>query len=151
MINVSIGLNVGGLRWCSHHGENDGDGDVMFCRSHFTFCTVAITVSLLCRECRRDNGCHGDGDGSERCYFGCMRVKKQTMASKGKKPRVKWDSEVERKLIDIWADIIEEFDGKLITRKKKEAIATTQVLLPEALLSRCSQNRRGAQREQIMS
>ena len=47
------------------------------------------------------------------------------MASKGKKPRVKWDSEVERKLIDIWADIIEEFDSKLITRKKKEAIATT--------------------------
>ena len=26
------------------------------------------------------------------------------MASKGKKPRIKWDSEVERKLIDIWAD-----------------------------------------------
>ena len=26
------------------------------------------------------------------------------MASKGKKPRVKWDSKVERKLIDIWAD-----------------------------------------------
>ena len=49
------------------------------------------------------------------------------IASKGKKPRVKWDSEVERKLIDIWADIIEEFDGKLITRKKKEAIATTRL------------------------
>ena len=49
------------------------------------------------------------------------------MVSKGKKPRVKWDSEVERKLIDIWADIIEEFDGKLITRKKKEAIATTRL------------------------
>ena len=50
------------------------------------------------------------------------------MASKGKKPRVKWDSEVERKLIDIWADIIEEFDGKLITRKKEEAIATTRLV-----------------------
>ena len=37
----------------------------------------------------------------------------QTMASKGKKSRAKWDSEVKRKLIDIWADIIEEFDGKL--------------------------------------
>ena len=46
------------------------------------------------------------------------------MVSKGKKPRVKWDSEVERKLIDIWADIIEEFDSELIT-KKKEVIATT--------------------------
>ena len=29
---------------------------------------------------------------------------------------VKWDSEVERKLINIWAYIIEAFDGKLITR-----------------------------------
>ena len=47
------------------------------------------------------------------------------MASKGKTPRVKWDSEVERKLINIWADIIEELAGKLIRRKKKEAIATT--------------------------
>ena len=46
------------------------------------------------------------------------------MASKGKKPRVKWDSKVKRKLIGIWADIIEEFHGKLITRKKKETIAT---------------------------
>ena len=55
------------------------------------------------------------------------------MASKGKKPRAKWDSEVERKLIDIWADIIEKF----IMRKKKEAIATTHVLLQD-LLSRCS-------------
>ena len=38
---------------------------------------------------------------------------------------MKWDSNVERKLIDIWADILEEFESKLITRKKKEAIATT--------------------------
>ena len=35
------------------------------------------------------------------------------MASKGKKPRAMWDSE----LIDIWADIIKEFDGKLIMRE----------------------------------
>ena len=86
-------------------------------------------MSLPCRERRRGNGCHGDGDGdgSRRCYFSCVRAKKRVMASKGKKPRVKWDSEVERKLIDIWADIIEEFDGKLITRKKKEAIATTRL------------------------
>ena len=44
------------------------------------------------------------------------------MAEKGKKPRAKWDSEIERKLIDIWADIL-----KLITRKKKEAVATTRL------------------------
>ena len=49
------------------------------------------------------------------------------MAAKGKKSRVQWDSEVERKLINIWADILEEFDGKMIMRKKKEAIATTRL------------------------
>lgn len=30
------------------------------------FCTMTITVSLLCCECRRDNGCHGDGGGDGR-------------------------------------------------------------------------------------
>ena len=44
------------------------------------------------------------------------------MAEKGKKPRAKWDLEIERKLIDIWADIL-----KLITRKKKEAVASTRL------------------------
>ncbi len=49
------------------------------------------------------------------------------MASKGKKPRARWDSETERKLIDIWADILGEFSGKVMTRKKKEAIATSRL------------------------
>ena len=49
------------------------------------------------------------------------------MATKSKKTRARWDSEVERKLIDIWADILEELDGKMMTRKKKEAIATTRL------------------------
>ena len=80
-------------------------------------------MSILCCECLGD----GDVDGSRRCYFGCVRAKKRVMASKGKKPRVKWDSEFEKKLIDTWADIVEEFDSKLITRKKKEAIATTRL------------------------
>ena len=93
------------------------------------FRTVTVTVSLPCCKRRRDNGCHGDGDGdgSRRCDIGGVRTKKRTMAAKGKKPQAKWDSDVERKLIDIWADILEEFDGKLITRKKKEAIATTRL------------------------
>ena len=54
------------LRRCSHYGENDGDGDgtVTFRCSHYTFRNVAVTVSLPCR--RRDNGCHGDGDGHGR-------------------------------------------------------------------------------------
>ena len=98
---------------------------------------MAAIVSLSCREQRCDNSCHRDSDGSGRCYFGCVQAKKRTMASKVKKPRAKWDSEVERKLINIWAHLIEEFDGKLITRKKKEAIVITHVLHPD-LLSKCS-------------
>ena len=48
------------------------------------------------------------------------------MATKSKKPRAKWDSETEKRLIDVWADILEEFGGKMLKRKKKEAIATTR-------------------------
>ena len=46
------------------------------------------------------------------------------MATKSKKPRAKWDSEMEKRLIDVWADILEKFGGKMLKRKKKEAIAT---------------------------
>ena len=37
------------------------------------------------------------------------------------KGRMRWDPEAERKLIEIWADVLREMDGKMITRKKKEA------------------------------
>lgn len=40
---------------------------------------------------------------------------------------MKWTADVERKLIDIWADILEEMDGKMMTRKKKESIATVRL------------------------
>ena len=46
------------------------------------------------------------------------------MATKGKKPRGRWDSDTERKLIDIWADILGEFSGMMM---KKEAIVTTRL------------------------
>ena len=49
------------------------------------------------------------------------------MATGGRKPRAKWTADVERKLIDIWADILEELDGKMMTRKKKESIATIRL------------------------
>ena len=49
------------------------------------------------------------------------------MATKGKKTRARWDSEMERKLIDVRADILEDFDGKMMTRKEEEAIATRVV------------------------
>jgi len=48
------------------------------------------------------------------------------MATKGKKPSARWDSDTERKLIDVWADILGEFSGIMMMRKKKEAIATTR-------------------------
>ena len=44
-----------------------------------------------------------------------------------KKTRARWDSEVEQKFIYIWADIFEVLDGKMMTIKKKEAIATTRL------------------------
>jgi len=37
------------------------------------------------------------------------------MATGGRKTRVKWTADVERKLIDIWADILEERDRKMMT------------------------------------
>ena len=49
------------------------------------------------------------------------------MAAGRKKTKAKWDSDVEWKIIDIWADILEEFDGKMITRKIKETIVTTRL------------------------
>ena len=48
-----------------------------------------------------------------KCDFESARVKR-AMASKGRKPRARWDSETERNLIDIWADVLEEFSGKMI-------------------------------------
>ena len=49
------------------------------------------------------------------------------MATKGKKPRARWDTEAEKKLIDVWADVLGEFSGVMMTRKEKEAIATTRL------------------------
>ena len=49
------------------------------------------------------------------------------MATQGKKPRARWDSDTERKLIDVWADILGEFSGIMMMRKKKETIATTRL------------------------
>lgn len=41
--------------------------------------------------------------------------------------KTKWYMDTERKLIDIWANILEEFDGKMMTKKKKAAIATIRL------------------------
>ena len=49
------------------------------------------------------------------------------MAAEGKKPRAKWNADVERQLIDIWADILEEVGRKMMTRRIKESIATARL------------------------
>ena len=56
------------------------------------------------------------------------------MAAGAKSSKAKWDSEAERKIIDIWADILEEYNRIMLTRKK-EAIATSRlnVYMPEEL------------------
>ena len=58
----------------------------------------------------------------DRCDFSCVQVKEYMMAVKSKKTRAKWGSEGKRKLIDIWAEIREEFDGKLMTRTKRRQL-----------------------------
>ena len=89
------------------------------------FVNTNINVAFVWRESQRDNGFHGDSTVG--CDFGSAQAKKWAMATKSKKPRARWGAEAERKLIDIWADILGEFDGVMMTRKKKEAIATTRL------------------------
>ena len=80
------------LRRESHYDKNDGKSNVMFCRSHFTFRTVTVAASLTWRECHRGNCCHGDNNGDGQ-------------GAGAKRSKAKWDSEAERKIIAIWADI----------------------------------------------
>ena len=49
------------------------------------------------------------------------------MAAGAKRSKVNWDSEAETKIIDIWVDTLEEFNGKMLTWKNKEAIATVRL------------------------
>ena len=49
------------------------------------------------------------------------------MAMKGTKPRARWDSDTDRKLIDVWVNILGESSGIMMMRKKKEATATTRL------------------------
>jgi hypothetical protein len=48
------------------------------------------------------------------------------MAGAERKQKIKWDPEAERALIDIWADILAETSGKMLSRKNKEKLATKQ-------------------------
>lgn len=51
------------------------------------------------------------------------------MAVAHKKRKTRWDQDEERKLIEVWAEILVETNGKMVTRKKKEALATQQINL----------------------
>ena len=44
-----------------------------------------------------------------------------------KRTRTRWDPEAERRLIEIWADVLVETDGLMLTRKKKEMQATARL------------------------
>ena len=48
------------------------------------------------------------------------------MTAGAKRSKAKWDSEAERKIIDIWADSLEEYNDKMLTLKE-EAIATSRL------------------------
>ena len=48
------------------------------------------------------------------------------MAGSSKK-RAVWGSDEEKKLIEIWAELLQKTNGKMVTRKKKEALATAQL------------------------
>lgn len=48
------------------------------------------------------------------------------MPGSKKKTQICWE---ERKLIGIWADILQETNRRMLTRMKKEAVATEQVNL----------------------
>ena len=50
-----------------------------------------------------------------------------SLASSGQKKRAFWDPDEERKLIELWTELIQETNRKMMTRKKKEALATTRL------------------------
>lgn len=116
-------MEVLAIRWWSHYGRTDSDGTVMFC-SHHRHATHFVP------GCHRDRTAAVTIIATETAIEGVFSVvckgRGERMWTKSKKTCARWDSEVEGKLIDIWADILEELDGKM--RKKKEAIANTRLM-----------------------
>ena len=49
------------------------------------------------------------------------------MASGEKKIKIKWEPEAERALINIWADVLTEKNGQMMSRKLKEKLATVRL------------------------
>ncbi len=43
------------------------------------------------------------------------------------KRRVQWDTDSEQKLIEIWADVLGRYNGKMMARKLKEEMVTKQL------------------------
>ena len=88
------------FRGGSHYGRNDGGGDVLGAghTTAETSATAAVTFTVTAKN----------------VALGFL-----LLVAKSKKPRAKWDSETEKRLIDVWADILEEFGGKMLKRKKK--------------------------------
>ena len=61
--------------------------------------------------------------------WGSHRHSREFRGSPGphSKVKVKWDHEAEKKMIDIWADLLEKHLRKMISRKNKDKIATARL------------------------
>ena len=105
-------------------GENQTAGTASNCATYspddhmwpiadFTLCTVTVTVSLTWCECGCGcgNGCHDNSNGDCQDDAGkvwnwfSVDLVNQKVSDGCKRLKVKWDSEAERKIIGIWADI----------------------------------------------
>lgn len=45
----------------------------------------------------------------------------------GRKQKVTWSLEAEAKVVELWADVLEKYDGKMMTKKNKEKLVTQQL------------------------
>ena len=74
---------------------------------HYKYLIITVTVSLPYCRCRRDSHCRGNSDDKE--VF-CEQTS-ELMASGIRQTRAKRTVDIKKRLIDIWADVIEKFGG----------------------------------------
>ena len=72
-----------------------------------------------------------DSSGDESDNISLARVEGVKVMERGmegrKKQRAWWDSDAERKLIELWAKVMKQTVGKMTMKKKKEVLATKQL------------------------
>ena len=74
--------------------------------------------------CRDYNSSGGESDNISLARVG-VKVMERGMKG-GKKQRAHWNSDAERKLIELWAETMKQTDSKMMTRKK-EVLVTKQL------------------------